>query len=130
MILVDLGLELAFAAFFPAVLVSGFLGGKPAGAFAAVVTLPLVWWAFLPPAFEFSPLGAAACEDIKLFFLGSVLLVYFADLCRDLGSLDSHSYADDGAANPMVAFGAARLSAAATPAATSEDVFRAFKLTI
>ncbi|MBR0946462.1 MULTISPECIES: DUF4118 domain-containing protein [Bradyrhizobium] len=89
MILVDLGLELAFAAFFPAVLVSGFLGGKPAGTFAAVVTFPLVWWTFLPPAFEFSPLGTAACEDIKLFFLGSVLLVYFADLCRDLDPLDT-----------------------------------------
>lgn len=92
MILVDLGLELAFAAFFPAVLVSVFLGGKPAGTFAAVLTLPLVWWAFLPPAFEFSPLGPAAYEDIKLFFLGSVLLVYFADLCRDLHSLGTPSH--------------------------------------
>lgn len=89
MILVDLSLELAFAAFFPAILVSGFLGGKPAGIFATVVTLPLVWWAFIPPAFEFSQLTPTAYDVIKLFFLGSVLLVYFADLCRDLDFLDT-----------------------------------------
>lgn len=92
MILVEWGLELAFAAFFPAVLVSAFLGGKPADTFAAVVTLPLVWWALIPPAFEFGQLTPAAYDEIKLFVLGSVLLVYFADLCRDLGSLGTPSH--------------------------------------
>jgi hypothetical protein len=79
-----IGVHLEFAAFLPAVFVAGFLGGKPAGAFAAILALPLVWWAFLPPAFEFSRLTADGYDAIKLFFLGSVLLVYCSDLCRDI----------------------------------------------
>jgi hypothetical protein len=85
-----LGVHLEFAAFFPAVFFAGFLAGKPAGGFAAILTLPLVWWAFLPPAFELSPLTADGYDEIKLFLLGSVLLVYGSDLCRDIYSFPRH----------------------------------------
>lgn len=31
----------------------GIVAGAPAAAFAALLTVPLVWWAFIPPFFEF-----------------------------------------------------------------------------
>lgn len=85
------GVHLEFAAFFPTVFFAGFLAGKPAGAFAAMLALPLVWWAFLPPAFELSPLTVDGYDEIKVFVLSSVLLVYCSDLCRDIYSFPRHS---------------------------------------
>jgi hypothetical protein len=32
------------------------LAGVPAGTFTAGFTVPIVWWAFMPPQFEFNPL--------------------------------------------------------------------------
>jgi hypothetical protein len=86
-----LGVHLEFAPFFPTVFFAGFLAGKPAGAFATMLALPLVWWAFLPPAFELSLLTADGYDEVKLFLLGSVLLVYCSDLCRDIYSFPRHS---------------------------------------
>lgn len=78
-----LGATVYFATFFPAVLLAGLLAGVPAGACAAVLTIPIVWWAFLPPVFEFNPLTATDYSDFKLFLLGSALLIWFAQLCRE-----------------------------------------------
>jgi hypothetical protein len=76
------GAQLYFAAFLPAVFIVGIVAGAPAAVFAVLLTVPLVWWAFMPPFFEFSPLTRADAHDINLFFLFSVLLIGFADLCR------------------------------------------------
>ena len=51
MILASLGLPFYFATFFPAVLAAGLIAGAPAGAFTAVLAIPIVWWAFMPPVF-------------------------------------------------------------------------------
>ena len=78
-----LGATLYFATFFPVVLLASILAGVPAGAFAALLTIPIVWWAFLPPAFEFNPLTPADYSDFTMFLLCSTLLIWFAQLCRE-----------------------------------------------
>ena len=81
--LVVFGTPLYFAAFFPAILLASFVAGAPAGIFAMVLTVPLVWWAFMPPYFEFNPLTAAEYDRIMMFVLGSSLVISFANLCRE-----------------------------------------------
>jgi hypothetical protein len=82
-ICVALGARLYFAAFVPSIFVVGIVAGAPAAMFALLVTIPLVWWAFMPPFFEFSPLTSAYADSINLFFLLAVLLIGIADLCRE-----------------------------------------------
>jgi K+-sensing histidine kinase KdpD len=72
-----------FAGFIPAILVAGLLGGVPAGTFAALITIPIVWWAFMPPYFEFSPLTAAEYDSFAVFLLVSSLIICFAHLFRE-----------------------------------------------
>jgi hypothetical protein len=85
--LLALDIRMNFGAFFPAVFAAGFIGGKPAGAFAATLAIPLVWWIFLPPAFEFGPLTPGDSDEIKIFFLASILLVGLSDLGREIVAL-------------------------------------------
>ena len=79
---VALGAKLYFAAFIPSIFLVGILAGAPAAAFAVLLIIPLVWWAFMPPFFEFSPLTSDFTDSINLFFLLAVLLIGLADLCR------------------------------------------------
>jgi hypothetical protein len=81
-ICVVLGAKLYFAAFIPSIFLVGVLAGAPAAAFAVMLIIPLVWWAFMPPFFEFSPLTSDYTDSINLFFLLAVLLIGLADLCR------------------------------------------------
>ncbi|BAR59630.1 hypothetical protein NK6_6478 [Bradyrhizobium diazoefficiens] len=82
-ICVALGAKLYFAAFLPGLFVLGLVAGAPAAAFAALLTIPLVWWAFMPPFFEFNALTSANTDSINLFCLLAVLLIGLADLCRE-----------------------------------------------
>ncbi|MDA9507953.1 hypothetical protein XI09_25610 [Bradyrhizobium sp. CCBAU 11386] len=82
-ICVALGAKLYFAAFVPGLFVLGLVAGAPAAAFAALLTIPLVWWAFIPPFFQFTPLSDANADSINLFCLLAVLLIGLADLCRE-----------------------------------------------
>ena len=79
---VTFGAKLYFAIFLPSLFVLCLVAGAPAAVFAALLTIPLVWWAFMPPVFEISPLTAADADSINLFFLLAVLLIGLADLCR------------------------------------------------
>ena len=88
-ICVALGAKLYFAAFLPSLFVLGLVAGAPAAAFAALLTVPLVWWAFIPPFFEFTPLSSANADSINLFCLLAVLLIGLADLCRETMSIIS-----------------------------------------
>ena len=72
-----------FAAFVPAILVVSLLGGAPAGTFATLLTIPIVWWAFMPPHFEFNPLTAADYDRFAVFVLVSSLVICFAHLVRE-----------------------------------------------
>ncbi|MCW1993077.1 hypothetical protein ABIE85_008676 [Bradyrhizobium diazoefficiens] len=82
-ICVALGAKLYFAAFLPGLFVLGLVAGAPAAAFATLLTIPLVWWAFMPPFFEFNALTSANTDSINLFCLLAVLLIGLADLCRE-----------------------------------------------
>jgi K+-sensing histidine kinase KdpD len=82
-ILASFGARLCFAGFFPAILVASLLGGAPAGIFAALVTIPIVWWAFMPPYFEFNQLTPADYDSFATFLLTSSLLIAFSQLYRE-----------------------------------------------
>ena len=82
-ICVALGAKLYFAVFLPSLFVLGFVAGAPAAAFAALLTIPLVWWAFMPPFFQFTPLSSANADSVNLFCLLAVLVIGLADLCRE-----------------------------------------------
>jgi K+-sensing histidine kinase KdpD len=79
---VALGAKLYFATFLPSLFVLGIVAGVPAAVFAALLTIPLVWWAFIPPFFEFTALSSANADAVNLFCLLAVLLIGLADLCR------------------------------------------------
>jgi hypothetical protein len=98
---VALGAKLYFAAFLPAIFIVGIAAGVPAAAFAILLTIPLVWWAFIPPFFAFEPLTMAHVEAINLFFLFSTLLAGFADLCRQTMLIGLKLTDESGAANPQ-----------------------------
>ncbi|RXH42827.1 DUF4118 domain-containing protein [Bradyrhizobium zhanjiangense] len=82
-ICVALGAKLYFAAFLPGLFVLGLVAGVPAATLATLLTIPLVWWAFMPPFFEFNSLTSANTDSINLFCLLAVLLIGLADLCRE-----------------------------------------------
>lgn len=79
---VALGAKLYFAAFLPSLFVLGIVAGAPAALFAALLTIPVVWWAFIPPFFAFTALSSANADSINLFCLLAVLLIGLADLYR------------------------------------------------
>jgi len=81
-LLFQFGIRLYFATFLPAVFFTGLLAGVPAAALVVMVTVPLVWWAFIPPYFEFIPLAAVDVDAITMFLLLSLLLIFLADGCR------------------------------------------------
>lgn len=87
MLLSSLGATFYFATFFPAVLLASLFAGVPAGACTAVLSVSVVWWAFLPPLFAFSRLSPADYRDFTMFLLGSGLLIWFAQLCREAMTL-------------------------------------------
>lgn len=80
---VILGAKLYFAAFFPAILLASLVAGAPAGIFATGLAIPIVWWAFMPPYFEFEPLSSDDYHRFAMFALGSALMISFANLCRE-----------------------------------------------
>jgi K+-sensing histidine kinase KdpD len=82
-IIASFGMQLYFAGFVPAILIAGLLGGAPAGAFATIVTVPIVWWAFMPPYFDFAWPTAADFDRLSTFLLSSALLICFSQLYRE-----------------------------------------------
>jgi K+-sensing histidine kinase KdpD len=82
MVLAKLGLPLYFATFLPAILLTALLAGVPAAAFSTVSSVVIVWWAFIPPVFEFSALTRAELHAITLFLLSTALLIWFGHLFR------------------------------------------------
>lgn len=77
------GAKLHFATFLPAILLASLVAGPPAGIFATMLTIPIVWWAFMPPYFEFGPLTGDDYDRFAMFALGSALMVSFANLWRE-----------------------------------------------
>lgn len=86
---VALGAKLYFAAFLPSLFVLGIVAGAPAAMFAALLTIPLVWWAFIPPFFAFTTLSSASADSVNLFCLLALLVIGLADLCRETMTITS-----------------------------------------
>ena len=82
-IIASFGITPYFAGFIPAILVVSLLGGTPAGIFAALLAIPVVWWAFMPPHFEFNPLTAADYDSFATFALISALVICACHLYRE-----------------------------------------------
>jgi K+-sensing histidine kinase KdpD len=82
MVLAEFGISLYFATFLPAILVTALLAGVPAAAFTSLAAVVIVWWAFIPPVFEFSALTRAELHAITLFLLSTTLLIWFGHLFR------------------------------------------------
>ncbi len=82
-IVATFGIRPYFAGFVPAILVVSLVGGAPAGIFAALLTVPVVWWAFMPPHFEFNPLTSADYDSFATFVLVSSLVICFSHLYRE-----------------------------------------------
>jgi K+-sensing histidine kinase KdpD len=96
-LLFHFGIELYFATFLPAVFFAGFLAGVPAAALVVVVTVPLVWWAFIPPYFEFNALIADHVDAITMFLLLSLLMIFLADWCRAaIALLNARTASEEG----------------------------------
>jgi K+-sensing histidine kinase KdpD len=81
-VLAEFGMPLHFATFLPAILFTALLAGVPAAAFTSVFSAFIVWWAFLPPVFEFTMPTRGEFHAITLFLLSTALLVWFGHLCR------------------------------------------------
>jgi hypothetical protein len=82
-VLTSFGTALYFVTFFPAILAASVVAGVPAGIFAAALTIPIVWWAFMPPYFEFNPLTPADCNSLVMFLLSSSLVIWISHLYRE-----------------------------------------------
>jgi K+-sensing histidine kinase KdpD len=82
-ILASFGTTLYFATFFPTILAASLLAGAPAGIFAAALAIPIVWWGFMPPSFEFNPLTPDDCNSFVLFLLSSSLMIWISHLYRE-----------------------------------------------
>jgi K+-sensing histidine kinase KdpD len=78
-----MGAKLYFASFFPAILIVSLVAGAPAGIFATLLTIPIVWWAFMPPYFEFEAISVENYHRFAMFVLGSALVISFANLYRE-----------------------------------------------
>ena len=86
-VLFQFGIELYFAIYLPAVFLATLFAGLPAGALVVVITVPLVWWAFIPPVLEFSWLEPADVNAITMFLFSSLFLIFLADGCRAMAAL-------------------------------------------
>ena len=80
--LAEFGMPLYFATFLPAILATALLAGVPAAAFTTVSAVVIVWWAFIPPVFEFTPLTRTELHALTLFLLSTAMLIWFGQLCR------------------------------------------------
>jgi H+/Cl- antiporter ClcA len=80
--LASFGMPLYFSTFLPVILATTLLAGVPAGVFTAVSAIVIVWWAFMPPVFEFAPLDKSDIDRFQMFLLGVSVLIWFCHLCR------------------------------------------------
>jgi len=78
-----LGVTLYFATFFVGIIVVSLLAGAPAGTSVAAIAIPIVWWGFLPPQFEFSPLNGDDYHRFAIFLVLGGLAISACSLYRE-----------------------------------------------
>jgi two-component sensor histidine kinase len=74
--------DLRFAIYLPAILVTGLLAGAPAAIGAAIASILVIFWAFMPPYFEWKWPVEIQQMNILLNALPYFITVYLAHLCR------------------------------------------------
>jgi len=74
--------DLRFAIYLPAILATGMLAGAPAAIGAAIASILIIFWAFMPPYFEFKWPSEIGQMNILLNAIPYFITVYFAHLCR------------------------------------------------
>jgi two-component sensor histidine kinase len=79
----DLGLNVLFPTFYPAVLLAGLVAGTPAGIVTIIGSILIAWWAFIPPFYEFGSLTGDQIANLVLFAASSGCLVFMSHLYRD-----------------------------------------------
>ena len=72
----------AFAFYFPAVLVAALVGGAWSGALAVVLGGLLGWWAFLPPYYALGPLTSVEAASLGAYLVSSAVVVLAAEVYR------------------------------------------------
>jgi len=80
----DFGLNVLFPSYYPAVLLAALLAGAPAGVGVIVGAIVIVWWAFIPPHYQFSQLSAEQAADLVVFAASSGCLVVMSHLYRNV----------------------------------------------
>ena len=95
-VLFQFGIQLYFAIFLPAVFFAALLAGPPAAALVVAIAVPLVWWAFIPPAFEFEWLEPADVNAITTFLFSSLFLILLADGLRAAVALLNAGTSEEG----------------------------------
>ena len=75
---------LFFAIFFPAILFTALWYGRAPAIFATALSLAVVWYAFIPPQFEFAWKARATAVNLGLFCLSSGLVIWIAETHRKL----------------------------------------------
>lgn len=73
-----------FASYYPAVLFATYVGGAGVGSFAALLSVAIAWWAFLPPHFAFTPLTPGVETKLLAFLFACALIIWGANRYRGL----------------------------------------------
>jgi two-component sensor histidine kinase len=68
--------------YFPAVLLAALFAGLPSGLLVVMLSLLTVWWAFMPPAYEFLPLSRDNLMNLGGFLLASACILLITELYR------------------------------------------------
>ena len=76
------GATLFFATYYPAVFVIALLAGPYASTFGLVASAVIVYWAFVPPRFGFTPLTLSQAINLLLFAASAGLVIWLADAYR------------------------------------------------
>lgn len=79
-----IGPTLAFATFFPAILVSSLIGGRLPGLLSIPMSILVVWYIFIDPPFAITPLTGVIAANFLVFALSSLFIVWLAHLHRQL----------------------------------------------
>jgi two-component sensor histidine kinase len=74
--------DLRFAIYLPAILATGLLAGVPAAVGAAIVSTFIIFWAFMPPYFEFKWPSEGEQINLLLNAIPYLITVYLAYLCQ------------------------------------------------
>jgi hypothetical protein len=81
-ILAEFGATLYFATFFPTILLVAVFAGTPAAILSSALTALIVWWAFIPPQYEFAPLRITDVANFATFLLSVRSIIVLAHVFR------------------------------------------------